>query len=137
MRLHRLLVTINNQPYTIVKSIEVASDFFSSAKTAVCYFKTAVLQSRLRCVGVRQPMNQLATNFPKCFPAALLGLIVLLLAGCQTAAPLPTRADLAPTVDLLVHTSTPAALAAVPPTWTAVPPDAHLNTPAPVTEPRL
>jgi len=76
-------------------------------------------------------MNQLATNFPKRFPAALLGLIVLLLAGCQTAAPLPTRADLAPTVDLSVHTSTPAALAAVPPTWTAVPPDTHLNTAAP------
>ncbi len=66
-------------------------------------------------------MNRLMTRF-NCAPRIALVWFVLLIAGCQTEMPLPTRANIVATVDLSLASETGGAVAlAVPPTWTAVP----------------
>lgn len=80
-------------------------------------------------------LHRLVTNLRKWRAAVPTGLVLLLLSACQAEIPLPTRADVAPTVALAAATSTRETLTAVPPTWTAVPPDSNTGTPAPTRTP--
>lgn len=80
-------------------------------------------------------MDRPATNSKISLFTLLIGLVFLIVSGCQNAPPMPTRADLAPTVELAAPTLTPPALAAVPATWTAVPPDQNAVPAAPTRTP--